>query len=378
MKINVAIALANRAALAKTNTKNPTTTKIKKVKVSTKSPPASTIAFKVPPNNSCITLPSMRRIRTLQETLLHQKLAAIQQRKMNDDKVVAMALAKRAATSMDNIETLIKTKEKKARIDTDVTATATIVETVPSNSGIILPPLRRGTTVKETTIYQKLAIIQQRKFNDEKVVAMALAKRAATSMVHTKTLSTTKAKKAREDTKVLAKVTATSISTSTTKATVTATATESTSGNSCITLPSMGRGRTLEETAIYLKIAAIQRKENICGYRAKRAALAKTNTKNLTTTKIKKVKESTKSPPASTIAFKLPPNNSCITLPSMRRIRTLQETFLHQKLAAIQQRKMNDDKVVAMALAKRAATSMDNIETLIKTKEKKARIDTDV
>merc|ERR1712161_70671 len=137
-----------------------------------------------------------------------------------------------------------------------------------------------GTTVKETTIYQKLAIIQQRKFNDEKVVAMALAKRAATSIARTKTLSTTKAKKARVDTKVLAKVTATSISTSTTKATVTATAT--TSSNSCITLPSMGRGRTLEETAIYLKIAAIQRKENICGYRAKRAALAKTNTKNLT------------------------------------------------------------------------------------------------
>merc|ERR1712238_641564 len=251
MKINVAIALANRAALAKTNTKNLTTTKIKKVKVSTKSPPASTIAFKVPPNNSCITVPSMRRIRTLQETLLHQKLAAIQQRKMNDDKVVAMALAKRAATSMDNIETLIKTKEKKARIDTDVTATAIIVETVPSNSGIILPPLRRGTTVKETTIYQKLAIIQQRKFNDEKVVAMALAKRAATSIARTK---------------------------------------------------------------------------------------------NLTTTKVKKVKVSTKSPPASTIAFKVPPNNSCITLPSMRRIRTLQETLLHQKLAAIQQRKMNDDK----------------------------------
>merc|ERR1712238_319906 len=125
--------------------------------------------------------------------------------------------------------------------------------------------------------------IQQRKMNDDKVVAMALAKRAATSIARTKTLSTTKAKKARVDTKVLAKVTA--ISTSTTKATVTATATESTSGNSCITLPSMGRGRTLEETAIYLKIAAIQRKENICGYRAKRAALAKTNTKNLTTTK---------------------------------------------------------------------------------------------
>merc|ERR1712238_253190 len=202
----VAIALAKRAAFVMresimretlTKTKNPTTTKIKKVKVSTKSPPASTIAFKVPPNNSCITLPSMRRIRTLQETLLHQKLAAIQQRKMNDDKVVAMALAKRAATSMDNIETLIKTKEKKARIDTDVTATATIVEIVPSNNGIILPPLRRGTTVKETTIYQKLAIIQQCKFNDEKVVAMALAKRAATSIARTKTLSTTKAKKAR-------------------------------------------------------------------------------------------------------------------------------------------------------------------------------------
>merc|ERR1712238_563042 len=284
-----------------------------------------------------------------------------------------MALAKRAATSIARTKTLSTTKAKEARIDTDVTATATIVETVPSNSGIILPPLRRGTTVKETTIYQKLAIIQQRKINDEKVVAMALAKRAATSMVHTKTLSTTKAKKARVDTKVLAKVTATSISTSTTKATVTATATESTSGNSCITLPSMGRGRTLEETAIYLKIAAIQRKENICGYRAKRAALAKTNTKNLTTTKIKKVKVSTKSPPASTIAFKLPPNNSCITLPSMRRIRTLQETFLHQKLAAIQQRKMNDDKVVAIALAKRAAFVMrESImrETLAKTNTK--------
>merc|ERR1712238_173456 len=125
-----------------------------------------------------------------------------------------MALAKRAATSIARTKTLSTTKAKKARIDTDVTATAIIVETVPSNSGIILPPLRRGTTVKETTIYQKLAIIQQRKFNDEKVVAMALAKRAATSIARTKTLSTTKAKKAR-------------VATPTT--TATATATESTS-----------------------------------------------------------------------------------------------------------------------------------------------------
>merc|ERR1712238_469458 len=199
-------------------------------------------------------------------------------------------------------------------------------------------------------------------------------------MDNIETLIKTKEKKAR-------------VATPTTTATATATWAESTSGNSCTTIPPMGRGRTLEETAIYLKIAAIQRKENdekvVAIALAKRAAfvmresimratLAKTNTKNPTTTKIKKVKVSTKSPPAYTIAFKVPPNNSCITLPSMRRIRTLQETLLHQKLAAIQQRKMNDDKVVAMALAKRVATSMDNIETLIKTKAKKARIDTDV
>merc|ERR1712238_205384 len=135
---------------------------------------------------------------------------------------------------MDNIETLIKTKEKKARVatpTTTATATATWAESTSGNSCTTIPPMGRGRTLEETAIYLKIAAIQ-RKENDEKVVAIALAKRAAFVMresIMRETLAKTNTK-------------------------------------------------NLTTTKINVAIAL-----------ANRAALAKTNTKNLTTTKIKKV-----------------------------------------------------------------------------------------
>ena len=240
------------------------------------------------PNKKWTTMASTIQPRTK----LYQRLAAVQQRRINDEKVVAIALAKRATTAMAHTKNLTSLKAGNPIVNTKVTtktatATATI-ETTPNNSDITTPFVGRGQCLEEKTLYQqlaalqqrnindtkrtiyqndviltmyqklgtiqqrkikelningaeavifqRLAAIQQRKSNDEKVVVMALAKRPATTMTHTKNLTTTKAKKVKVDTIVAATATTAII--------------ETTPNNSDIILPPVGWGRTLEETVM--------------------------------------------------------------------------------------------------------------------------------
>merc|ERR1712238_157019 len=138
------------------------------------------------PNKKWTTMAS-----TMSQTKLYQRLAAVQQRRIDDEKVVAIALAKRATTAMAHTKNLTSLKVGNPIVNTKVTtktatatATATI-ETTPNNSDITTPFVGRGQCLEEKTLYQQLAAIQQRKINDEKVGVMALAKRAVTTMTHT-------------------------------------------------------------------------------------------------------------------------------------------------------------------------------------------------